>query len=489
MGASVSKNISSSITKAIAKVSSNIIQNTKLSQDMSQVISVNDVHGDVYITGNEFYQTATVNMKTLLDALSTENAQQSILEELSQDAKSVTSGLNLGQYSDAQNIMNTLLEASVQMLNVIQQSCSAFNKQFQSIEVKRVHGNVYVQGNVFEQMYDILQDCSEKAVANNKIVQDLTAKLSQKSSASSEGLNVWFLVGIALVLIGGAVVGGTVVLKYIFPIVMVAGAILIIAYFTSGVNEMDMVGFSSFVENTPSCVPSILSQNVRFENPFAASDACKTNAQCLAFDWKGMNVERDGSYELLEEPTTTMYSKVSSGCEKAVKPDDVRLLKSPKMFQGNGVPSVGGEENGDVYLNVLSGEWYQKNRSVWQLRGLITTKNFNRMEWGNVNPQIPISHRENQNPLFQSPQENDVYVYANKRNPSYLYVYRYDVNHGWVQEQKTKGPGLIPSTPAIINTSGFKVLKRKTWMLYVGVSAVVIGLVGTVLTYVKKKED
>ena len=103
MGASVSKNVSNAVTKAVAKVSSNIIQNTQLSQDMAQVVSVRDVHGDVHISGNTFTQHATVNMHTLLDALSTEEAQQSIMQELAQEAKSVTSDLNIGQFSDAQN--------------------------------------------------------------------------------------------------------------------------------------------------------------------------------------------------------------------------------------------------------------------------------------------------------------------------------------------------------------------------------------------------
>ena len=108
MGASVSKNVSNAVTKAVAKVSSNIIQNTQLSQDMAQVVSVRDVHGDVHISGNTFTQHATVNMHTLLDALSTEEAQQSIMQELAQEAKSVTSDLNIGQFSDAQNTMNLL---------------------------------------------------------------------------------------------------------------------------------------------------------------------------------------------------------------------------------------------------------------------------------------------------------------------------------------------------------------------------------------------
>ena len=106
MGASVSKNIANVVTRSVAKVSSNIIQNSKLSTDNTQIISVKDVHGDVHISGNRFTQVATINMEQLMDALSTEGAQQSIMQELAQEAKSVTSGLNLGQFSDAQNTLD-----------------------------------------------------------------------------------------------------------------------------------------------------------------------------------------------------------------------------------------------------------------------------------------------------------------------------------------------------------------------------------------------
>ena len=208
MGASVSKNVSDAVTRAVAKVSSNIIQNTQLSQDMAQVVSVRNVHGDVHISGNTFTQRATVNMHALLDALSTEAAQQSIMQELAQEAKSVTSGLNLGQFSDAQNTMNLLMEATINLLTTISQTCNAFSRQHQTIVVKRVSGNVYIQDNVFQQIYNMLQNCTEQAASNNRLLQDLSSKLSQTASAKSEGISGWILVALLAVFIGIPVVGG-----------------------------------------------------------------------------------------------------------------------------------------------------------------------------------------------------------------------------------------------------------------------------------------
>ena len=49
MGASVSKNISNAVTKAIAKTSSNIIHNTHVGYDQSQIISIGTADKDIVI--------------------------------------------------------------------------------------------------------------------------------------------------------------------------------------------------------------------------------------------------------------------------------------------------------------------------------------------------------------------------------------------------------------------------------------------------------
>lgn len=56
MGSAVSKNITKAATEAVAKVSNNIIQDSKLTTDQTQIISVSDVDGDVNISGNTFTQ-------------------------------------------------------------------------------------------------------------------------------------------------------------------------------------------------------------------------------------------------------------------------------------------------------------------------------------------------------------------------------------------------------------------------------------------------
>lgn len=477
MGASVSKNISSAVTKAIAKVSSDIIQKTQLSQDQSQIISVKNIHGDVHISGNQFKQKATINMKSLLDALSKEDSQQKILMELAQQAKSITSGLNIFQYADAQNVMNTLLEATVNLLTTIRQTCNAFTNQYQQLEVSRIAGNVYITNNVFDQIYNILQNCSEKAVADSELIQNLTNKLSQSASSKSEGLSGWVLIALLAVIFGlpivGAVIGGVVFLKFIFPFILFIGVILLVLYYMNvrGQNTMKLVGFSSFIKNTPSCLSTPMeAPTVQPKTPLDASNMCLQNLNCKAFDWQGANIKENGQSDEIYA-TTNFYSNVSDQCMKNIPPDHVLVLRSPVSFQGTTEPNeIETSKKGDVYLNTTTGTWYQKIIG-WEPMGVLT-QNFNKILWGHVLPET----------LTTSNVNNDVYVYSDLKNPLYFYIYRFK-NNNWQMEHKIRGPGLVPSTPSIINTSGFKQLESPIWMLYSGIIFIVIGLSGTAFTF------
>lgn len=481
MGSSVSKNISSSVTKAIAKVSSEIIQQTELSQDQSQIISVRNVHGDVHVSGNKFNQKATVNMKSLLDALSKEESQQKILMELTQHAKSITSGLNLGQYANAQNVMNTLIEATVNLLTTINQTCAAFTKQFQEINIKRVYGNVYVKDNVFDEIYNVLQNCSEKAIADSESIQDLTNKLSQSASATSEGLSGWVLVALIAVILGtpvlGAAIGGAVFLKFIFPIMLIIGSILLVLYYmdVNAKEKMKLLGFSTFIQNTPACLSTALNLETASlpKTAIEASNMCFENANCRAFDWKGLNVTSSGKFNEISPPIANFYSSVSNDCINNIPPDHTILLRTPDAFQGNTEPNeILGSRKGDIYLNTSNGTWYQKIIG-WEPMGVMTNVKFNKITWGSIDPM-----KRN---LLSSPTNDDVYVYRNISNPLYFYVYRFKGN--WQLEHKIRGPGLVPATPSIINTSGFKQLKSPEWMLYTGLICTIVGFCGTALTF------
>ena len=111
MGGAKSKNIATSTAEAISKVSTDIINNTSSKAYNAQIIENRNIKGDVNISGVTQTQKVTINMQALLDALSTSESQQKLSAELEQTAKSIVSGLNLLQFSDADNSIDNYLKA------------------------------------------------------------------------------------------------------------------------------------------------------------------------------------------------------------------------------------------------------------------------------------------------------------------------------------------------------------------------------------------
>jgi hypothetical protein len=480
MGASVSSNVINMVARTVATVSTDIVQRTQLTSDSSQIISVTDVEGDVYITGNRFEQNATINVEALMAALTTESAQQRLMIMLSQEAKSMISGLNIGQIAYANNTIDLLMEATIHLLTTIRQTCAGSTGQTQSINIQRVKGSYYLQNNVFSQISNILYKCTQNAVSNSSEIQDLEAKLDQKASATAEGLSPWAIAIIVGIIFGvpviGGVVGGYYALKFIFPIVVVVGVVLIGIYFYWTTVDMQHVGFSTFVSGTSLCLGVPGATALTYLNTAQASDACLKDGNCAAFDWQGINVQPDGSYTLTVPAKTTFYSKTADGCQAAIKTDNVSTIRFPFFFAGAGEPhSLVGVLAGDAYLNTTTGQWYQYTLNNWLFQGMITKLKFTRLLLGTVPPTAVGT-------------AGDVYVHYDHTTPSFVQIYAWSAaGNGWTPSEKTSGPGIAPDAPTITNVSGFKVYNRKSILLYIGIAAIVIGAAGTAFVFFRKK--
>lgn len=482
MGASVSSNIIDIVNKVLATVSTDIVQRTAVSTDTSQIISVSDTSGDVWITGNEFIQRATLNITALMQALSTESAQQQLILQLSQEAKAMISGLNVGQFADASNTMNILIEATINMVTNITQTCAASSRQGQTIEVRRTKGNVYIQNNVFSQVADILSTCTQEAVANSSELQDLNERLDQKASASAEGLSPWAIAIIVGIIFGvpvvGGVVGGYYVMKFIFPLIIVAGIVMIFVYYYWSTTDMKAMGFSSLIANTSPCAAQPLSSSTMYKDAVSASNDCLKDANCVAYDWQGIVVQSDGhggsdgTYKILVPPATTFYKSIASACSTYVKPDQVSTVRFPQFLSGPNDPTTYvGAINGDAYLNTTTSAWFQLLLGHWIFKdNIVKSGKFGTIAVGNVVPKT-------------AGKTGDVFVLYSDRTPDYMEIYEWSGTE-WIDTHRLQGPGIAPDAPTITNASGFKVQNRKSALLYLGIAAIVIGIVGTIVVFV-----
>lgn len=485
MGSAISKNITNAATAAIAKVSNNIIVSTKLSTDQTQIISVADVDGDVHISDNTFTQKANINIKSLLNALIQESVQQDLTMQIAQACKSIVSGLNMFQFPNAQNEINLFLKASVELMNTISHSCTASLSENQTITVSRIKGNVYITGNVFNQIADIFQSCVADAVSKNTVFQQLQEKIDQSATAKAEGLNLWQIIiliaivlGIPLVsLIGGVAVVG----RYLFPLSIVAGAGCLAAYYSWTDETVYSHAFSPLIRYMTNCnaQPLYVSSNA-YPNSSAAAQACANNKKCAAFDWQGAVVDADGTHHSFKPPQTTFYSSIGPGCEQAVtsSPDHSNVFRNPVFIKGSGPPI---KILGDVYLNVTNADYYffDQETRIWVKQGSFAHSDFtsrNAINWGTIKPTSTTQAVA-----------GSIYVYYDPMNPIYFYVYVKNPDAWKLYTPLLKGPGLIPDVPANINVSGFTTMKYKQWLLYMGGALLVVGILGSAASFSSRR--
>lgn len=485
MGSAVSKNISKVTTEAIAKVSNKIIMDTKLSTDQSQVISVSDVDGDVHISGNTFTQKANINIKSLLNVLIQEDVQQDLTMQIAQACKSIVSGLNIFQFPNAQNEINTFLKASAELVNTVSLNCAASLSENQVITITRTKGDVYITDNIMTQLADIFESCIEDAVSKNSVYQKLQEKIDQSATSKAEGLDLWQIIILVAIVLGiplASVVGGVAVIgKFLFPTSIVAGVGCLVLYYTWIDESIYSHAFSPLIRNIANCnAKPLAATSNAYSNSTAAAEACKQNKYCAAFDWQGAVIDNLGNHTSFSPPQTTFYSSIGPGCEKAVtsSPDHSKLFRNPVFIKGSGLPT---KFEGDVYLDISTADYYFFNQdtSTWIKQGSFAHNDFtsrNSINWGTV---IPTTNTQGV--------PGSIYVYYAASNPLYFHIYVKNPDAWKLYTPPLKGPGLIPNTPANINVSGFTTIKHKVWLLQFGAALIIIGLLGTAISISKKK--
>lgn len=290
MGASVSKNISDVVTNAYVQVSSEIIKAQVTDMNDSQIVTVSDVDGDVNVSDVYFVQQIDVNVKSLMNVLSQQKAQQDLFEAVAQNAKSVTSGLNAAQYAYAVNQVSAIATACVQAAVRINDSCSLVDAMTQEIVLQNVGGSVKIKDLNLSQIQRVFQDCAQDAVSQNEAVQHVVEQIDQKASAVSSGLS--FLIAAAVV-IGAVAFAGV---QFLAPICLMGGCVGLYYYY----NYYDL-NYDGYVEE----LSDALKKEALVKTDLSLTEAVETLKQTKynAVYWKGYDLKKI----FTSKPTRSKY--------------------------------------------------------------------------------------------------------------------------------------------------------------------------------------
>jgi len=488
MGAALSNNVTNNTVSAVSNVASSIVSNSSNTLTQQQIIRVDNTGGNVTIKGGKQSQTAELDMSALMSAFTSQTASQSIVNELTQSAKSLVSGLNIAQASIAVNQVRNYLSASMNLVSNISQSCRASVGQTQQIIVTNTTGNADVLNKTQEQMSGIFTKCVQNASNGQSAVQSLQNTIDQSADATAQGLSEWALILMPILLllsiglpvaIGGAMVANMIMI-IIFVGMVIAGIGLLI-YAALLQETMITVPFSTGIDEL--CGPTVAT-NSKIDTSTDSSkpeqwktvfNRCMEDPACRAVDWKGVTVNTDGSHTPMKTPVVTVYSGLKENPCKATmsKFDDTKLVRFASLIVDRGKPSEERTQNakeGTVYVDSGNSQVYIfKQGSGFQ----ITEKAL--LE--------PLGVLTNITTGFGDPTTSTAkgyYMNANFTNKIRLWYWgKQDTNakeDTWYVKGEVDGPGGIVEYPEQVNVSGFKIMPHKTMYLALGGAMTLMGV-------------
>lgn len=229
MGAAKSRNLINLTMSVLTDISTNMMQKIDLRNEQSQLLSFRENRGDIILDGTTQRLNGTIYMSGLMKALSTTEAKTTIAAQLDQTAKSLVSGINLGQFSDAENKIEAYIKAVLNLTTNITQDCAGYSNQTQQISFYQNYGRIIVTNTLQDATSSLLANCLYDALASSTAISELQAALNQAAVSESKGLSEWAIITLAFI---GLL---TIVLPIVIPLAV--GASVIMTYF------MIIVGF------------------------------------------------------------------------------------------------------------------------------------------------------------------------------------------------------------------------------------------------------
>jgi hypothetical protein len=316
MGSSQSTNTTNISENVLSEVATNMLATQQINSGGSQMIDVVGGNGSVDISNNTQTIKSTLNLTGLSKMMATQKAQQDIVTKLAQAASASTSGINLGNSSNANNNINMVMDATMKMSTTLGQICSTNSMSSQIIEVKNNNGNVAITNNTQSQVKDAIANCVMNTTSSQESLQRATTAISQTATATTVGFDLWsliiFILVLALVpaivlgvpLVMGASVVENSIMKFLGPIMFIGG-IALICYWKYVVcvglkTYIKGTQFSTLIANDPTCgavqleipfsqpqtPPSSQTPSDSTISPLSLATAmCLQTQECAGLDW------------------------------------------------------------------------------------------------------------------------------------------------------------------------------------------------------------
>ncbi len=214
MGASQSRNIQKNEMSASAEQKHRMDQLSECNQFCETDLVIEDVcaeHVDITIGHSQedpdgeressVKQTCRnhCSIKSDLTSIADQNVNQDLMAQLTQKAQATVKGINLGNYSEALNYMDSSINASIQMTSDIDQDCVNTQMSKNETTIRNIgsckdtkHANITVEELEQTARNEAVINCSASGSQYATATQKLTSITSQSAIASTTGISGWW---------------------------------------------------------------------------------------------------------------------------------------------------------------------------------------------------------------------------------------------------------------------------------------------------------
>jgi hypothetical protein len=516
MGSSQTKNITSITTEALAESTNNFLQGVTSETAVTQGIYVSGTGGNVKISGNKQDARVSINMNALQTAMSSQAAQQDLSSKVAQSAKALTQDLSLFNFSNSENNVSQYINSTIKLASNVSQSCAASGNTTQEIVVSNTGGNVEITGNTQKSLVDVYSNCVSDAVAQSSTLQKIQSDIDQQAEATTKGTDLVMLALVALLALCaplliplfGLGAAFNQVLKIMFPIILGIGVVMLLVWQFNTTSVVTSSGYSRLIRNTDDCVAVAYKTTTEYGRAPLAVAACEDDENCEGYDYHAYDVDANTKEaQGRDKPETIFYKNFrNSPCDFVTDTaDEVKIMKARTVFnQDDPLEPDSGYEVGDVWLPLGTGNKgnpqfaiFEENDWVpyydWGVDTSVAAPTDQDKLEGWSPPRLELVENKTisweDNDILGATPSGDIktdYCLKPSGVPGYWNMFSRSEDGSWAK-QELSIPGTKPWTPSDsgigINYSGFKSEQKNNIYLYVAVGLLILGVVGTVVTF------
>lgn len=230
MGNAQASNYTSTVINSYAKVLQTNTSSAFASSANQVNINVSGGTGDVNISNIISKQTAENDVIASFKQTNDSTVLQKVSQELQQQAESLVKGLNLGNYSDSSNAIDSCINAAMDVSQTISTSCSSTAVNTFFLNVSDQNGNVNIKDINIDQSIKNSLKCATESLNKSSAVQDITQKVDQTAIAKTEGLSMDALIWGLVIIICVVILGLYKIVAKVIPVNVVTAIVVLIIF-------------------------------------------------------------------------------------------------------------------------------------------------------------------------------------------------------------------------------------------------------------------